>query len=107
MSLRPLSSRPAPHRSIRLARPAPHRSLRFVHCARPAQLVDRVFSKSFMTPTHLHGQARTDFEASLRKLIREADKEWVDQPVSGNYPPVNRIESSQVESTRRARRKLA
>ncbi|GFZ44789.1 hypothetical protein JCM24511_02515 [Saitozyma sp. JCM 24511] len=43
-------------------------------------LVDRVFSKSFMTPIHLNGQARTDFEASLRKLIREADKEWVDQP---------------------------
>jgi hypothetical protein len=51
-----------------------------------------------MTPTHLNGQARTDFEASLRKLIRDADKEWIDEPVSELRPdPVaNQIESSEL-----------
>lgn len=107
MPFRPMPSRPAASRHAPF-RPVPPRCVpplpAPIASLRSAQLVDRVFSKSFMTPTHLNGQARTDFEASLRKLIREADKEWVDQPVSGSHSSVNRIEPSRVGSSRLAER---
>lgn len=47
------------------------------------QVVDRVFSKSYMTEGHLNGEKRKQVEQQLRKVIREGDKEWVDKDVSG------------------------
>ncbi|RXK34966.1 hypothetical protein M231_07780 [Tremella mesenterica] len=42
-------------------------------------LVQRLFSKSYLTEKHLNGQRRIDFEKELRRLIREGDKQWVDK----------------------------
>ncbi|ORX34899.1 hypothetical protein BD324DRAFT_633114 [Kockovaella imperatae] len=43
------------------------------------QLVERLFSKSYLTEHHLNGSARVDFEKQLRKIIREGEKEWVNK----------------------------
>jgi hypothetical protein len=39
-------------------------------------------SKSFLTEQNLSGQAREDFLAKARAIIRADDKEWIDKEVS-------------------------
>lgn len=46
------------------------------------QLVDRVFSKSYLTEQYLNGQDKVDFEKELRSIIQDKDKTWIDQEVS-------------------------
>lgn len=46
------------------------------------QLVDRLFSKSYLTEAFLSGDERAQFEQRLRKTIRDGEKEWVDEDVS-------------------------
>ena len=45
-------------------------------------MVDRIFSKSYLTQSHLSGQKRDDFEVELRRLIQQGDKKWIDKEVS-------------------------
>jgi hypothetical protein len=47
------------------------------------KLVDRVFSKSYLTEQYLNGQDRVEFEKELRSIIQDKDKNWIDQEVSG------------------------
>ncbi|KAL1408896.1 hypothetical protein Q8F55_005710 [Vanrija albida] len=42
-------------------------------------VVDRVLSKSYLTEAHLNGERRVEFERRLREIIRNGDKEWVDE----------------------------
>jgi SAM-dependent methyltransferase len=48
------------------------------------QLVDRLFSKSYLTEAHLNGDKRVQFEKELRKAIQEGNKEWIDKEASGH-----------------------
>lgn len=43
------------------------------------QLVDRVFSKSYLTEQYLNGDARVQFEKDLRGLIHDKEKVWIDK----------------------------
>ncbi|KAK4686483.1 hypothetical protein P7C73_g3647, partial [Tremellales sp. Uapishka_1] len=43
------------------------------------QLVERITSKSYLTEGHLNGEKREKFLAEVRRIIRQGDKEWVDQ----------------------------
>lgn len=42
-------------------------------------VVERVFSKSYMTEEFLNGEKRKEVENKLREVIRSGDKEWVDK----------------------------
>ena len=59
------------------------------------QLVDRVFSKSYLTEKFLSGERRVQFEKDLRETIRNHDKVWIDKEASvlcsglGSVPPVS------------------
>jgi hypothetical protein len=46
------------------------------------QLVERLFSKSYLTEAYLNGQKRVDFERNLRTIINNSEKEWVDEKAS-------------------------
>jgi SAM-dependent methyltransferase len=46
------------------------------------QVVERLFSKSYLTEAHLNGDKRVQFDKDVRRIIREGDKEWVDNEVS-------------------------
>lgn len=46
------------------------------------QLVDRVFSKSYLTEQYLNGEAKVEFEKELRSIIQDKEKTWIDQEVS-------------------------
>jgi hypothetical protein len=46
------------------------------------QLVQRVFSKSYLTEQYLSGEAREQFEQKLRGIIRDQKKTWIDEKVS-------------------------
>lgn len=48
------------------------------------QLVQRVFSKSYLTEQYLSGEAREQFEQKLRSIIRDQKKTWIDEHVSHN-----------------------
>ncbi|KAK8844700.1 hypothetical protein IAR55_006549 [Kwoniella newhampshirensis] len=43
------------------------------------QLINRLFSKSYLTPAHLTGEGRTKLESELRKIISGADHEWLNK----------------------------
>lgn len=43
------------------------------------QLVNRLFSKSYLTETYLSGEKRSKFEHDLRDTIRSGDKEWINK----------------------------
>ncbi|WWC57668.1 uncharacterized protein I303_100202 [Kwoniella dejecticola CBS 10117] len=43
------------------------------------QLVDRLFSKSYLTSAHLSASDRGELEGNLRGIIRSAPLEWVDK----------------------------
>lgn len=53
------------------------------------QVVDRVFSKSYMTEANLTGDKRKQVEEQIRKVIQEGDKEWVDKEVSGGSTSIS------------------
>jgi len=48
------------------------------------QLVERLFTKSYLTEAHLNGEKREQFERELRKTVREGNKEWIDEKVRNN-----------------------
>ncbi|WWD22748.1 hypothetical protein CI109_107241 [Kwoniella shandongensis] len=43
------------------------------------QLIRRLFSKSYLTPAHLSEENRIKLDAELRKIIRGADHDWIDE----------------------------
>lgn len=46
------------------------------------QVVDRLFSKSYLTEAHLNGDKRVQFEKDVRKIISDGPHEWIDEKVS-------------------------
>lgn len=43
------------------------------------KLLARLETKSYLTEAHLNGERRAQFEADVRRIIREGDKDWVDK----------------------------
>ncbi|ORY23527.1 hypothetical protein BCR39DRAFT_347137 [Naematelia encephala] len=43
------------------------------------QLIERIFSKSFLTKAYIDGEPRLKLEQQLRKVIQDSDKEWIDK----------------------------
>nr|XP_019014097.1 uncharacterized protein I206_00179 [Kwoniella pini CBS 10737]OCF52878.1 hypothetical protein I206_00179 [Kwoniella pini CBS 10737] len=46
------------------------------------QLIDRLFSKSYLTSAHLSSKDRENLEIELRNIIKSAPHEWIDKEVS-------------------------
>lgn len=46
------------------------------------QLVNRLFSKSYLTPAHLTGERRDKLKSDFKEIIEGAKLDWVDKDVS-------------------------
>lgn len=45
-------------------------------------MLDRLFSKSYLTEQHLNGERREEFIRKIRDIVRQAPYEWIDKEVS-------------------------